>query len=124
MTDTAVGYITLELNGQDMADIAEFNVTRDVNNRPVATFNKSRRATMVAQGIKTFNITAQAAIPENRPEPDWDSLEDGRITLRSEKGGVVETYTGVYIQQVGGMFTVQGEARRSLTLFALDYIKE
>ena len=28
MTDTAVGYITLELNGQDMADIAEFNVTR------------------------------------------------------------------------------------------------
>lgn len=124
MTDTAVGYITLELNGQDMADIAEFNVTRDVNNRPVATFNKSRRATMVAQGIKTFNITAQAAIPENRAEPDWDSLEDARITLRSEKGGVVETYTGVYIQQVGGMFTVQGEARRSLTLFALDYIKE
>lgn len=124
MTDTAVGYITIELNGQDLADIAEIQVTRDINNRPVATFNKSRRATMVAQGIKTFNITAQAVIPENRPEPDWDNLEDARITLRSLDGGVAETYTGVYVQQVGGQFTVGGESRRSLTLFALDYIKE
>ena len=56
---------------------------------------------------------------------DWWSVVDAKLVIYPISGnGNRIAYTGCCVQSVGDQYETEGEARRELTLFAVDRVEE
>jgi hypothetical protein len=118
----AVGAIVLIVDGEEI-DCVSCEPDRSTGRKPVPTMNRKRITKYVTQGVKSNNLNVVVVVPIGK-SIDWDNIEDARISIENPEGGFRETYIGCSTTQVGESFNAEGETRRTLSMFALDYIKE
>lgn len=124
MAEKYVGAIVLELDGQEI-ECASCDVKTVTGRVLVKTMNRTGRAKGHANGITTFELTIEAAIPLDATEPDWGAIDNARVTFYPVgHDGQRESYTGCATMEVGGAYKVEGAAVRRLTMVALDKVVE
>lgn len=123
MADKYVGLIALELNGVEL-EVTSFSPTENTGRSRVATMNRQGRATGSAKGLTTYDLEIEVVIPKSG-EPNWGAMVDAKVTIYPQDGGDLrETYTGVSLVTKSSRYQVEGEARRTLSCFALNYYTE
>ena len=123
MAEEAVGTIVLSVDGQEY-DCATFSATKNTGKKPIATMNRQQRVKFTSKGLKTFELSWSVVIPDGKDTVEWDEIEDARISIESPTGNFRETYMDCNVITVSDAYDVNGESRRDLTGFCLDYIKE
>ena len=123
MADNYVGGIVLTINGTDY-EITSLEPTLRTGRTVVRTMNRQGRALGTSKGVADYDLRITVPIPKEG-EPDWNALMDAKITIEPQDGGgQKETWTGVFLIELGSSFQVDGEATRALTVGALNYYKE
>ena len=119
-----VGAVALEVDGQEI-EVTSFSVKESTGKNPVKTMNRKRRIAGYSQGVVTYEITAAVVIPVNGAEPDWANIVDAKLVTYPVSGNGKRTaYTGCCVQEVSDQYESEGEAKRDLTLFAVDKVQE
>jgi hypothetical protein len=124
MAEKFVGHIVMTVDGREI-EVVSFNANRNTGKKPVATMNRKKRISGHAEGLTTYELSLEVAIPLDGSEPDWAAIEDAKITLYPEgHDDQRESYLGCACTSVSAAYRVDGEAVRSLSMFALDYVRE
>lgn len=123
MAEEAVGSIIFSVNGQEY-DCASCEVQHNTGRKPVPTMNREQRIKYVTSGVKTWTLSVAVIIPDGKDTIDWDVITDARISIESPSGNHRTTYIDCSATEVSESYSVEGETRRNLSLFALDKIKE
>ncbi|MGP3145166.1 phage tail protein [Serratia bockelmannii] len=123
MSDEYVGPIVLEVNGMEI-EVTRVNPTVDTGRKLVKTMNSTGRARGHVNGIATYNLTVEAVKPKGRTLV-WENITDGKLSLFPlGDGDKTITYQNFTVQTVGDEYSVDNEARVSITGFALNRIEE
>ncbi|WP_336033396.1 hypothetical protein [Acinetobacter bereziniae] len=123
MAEKAVGSIVLSVNGQDY-DCVSCDVQHNTGHRPVPTMNRDQKIKYTTSGIKTWTLSAVVVIPDGKDVIQWKSIKDARISIESPSGNHRVTYIDCSATEVSAAYSVEGETRRNLSLFALDELEE
>lgn len=123
MSEDAVGIIVLSVDGQDY-DCASCTPKIDTGKKPIKTMNRTGKVRYKASGIKTYTLDVSVVIPDGKDTVDWGAIEDARISLESQSGNYRKTYIDCTTQTVSDAYSVEGETRRDLTMFAMDELDE
>lgn len=123
MAEEAVGFIILGVNG-DEYDCVSCEVQHNTGRKPVPTMNRERKIKYVTAGIKTWTLSVSVVIPEGKDTIDWKNITDARVSIESPTGNHRMTYIDCSATEVSASYSVEGETRRNLSLFALDEIEE
>lgn len=119
MAEEYVGAVVLEWNGKEIECIS-INTQAETGKRIVKTMNRKARAKGHAQGVATFSLDVEVAIPRSG-DLDWMSMEDGKITVFPvDDEGKRETYYGCAVESMSSRYQVDNHAVRSLKITALD----
>ncbi|ENX48762.1 MULTISPECIES: hypothetical protein [Acinetobacter] len=122
MAEKAVGTIVLSVNG-DEYDCVSCSPKTETGKKPVKTMNRSRKVTHTTDGIETHALDVVVIIPDGK-DINWLEVEDARISIESLSGKFRETFIDCTTQSMSDSYEVDGETRRSLTMFALDKLGE
>ncbi|PAT63082.1 hypothetical protein [Psychrobacter sp. JB193] len=117
-----VGTIVLTVDGREF-DCASVSPKLVTGKKPVATMNRQGRTRKKTKTTSSITLSVEVIIPESG-DIDWANIEDGRITIESLDGGHRTTYTGCEATDVSESYKLDGEAMRSIEMFALDKIGE
>lgn len=123
MAEEAVGSIIFGVNG-DEYDCVSCEAQHSTGRKPVPTMNRERKIKYVTSGVMTWALSAVVVIPDGKDGIDWDTITDARISIESPTGNHRTTYIDCSATEVSESYSVEGETRRNLSLFALDKIKE
>lgn len=123
MSEDAVGIIVLSVDGQDY-DCASCTPKIDTGKKPIKTMNRTGKVRYKASGIKTYTLDVSVVIPDGKDTVDWGTIEDARISVESQSGNYRKTYIDCTTQTVSDAYSVEGETRRDLTMFAMDELDE
>lgn len=123
MAEEAVGIIVMSVNGQEY-DCASCTPKTETGKKPVKTMNRTGKVKFKSNGIKTFTLDVSVVIPDGKDSLDWGNIEDARISIESVTGNYRKTYIDCTTQTVSDAYSVEGETRRDLTMFALDELDE
>lgn len=123
MAEEAVGIIVLSVDGQDY-DCASCTPKIDTGKKPIKTMNRTGKVRYKASGIKTYTLDVSVVIPDGKDTVDWGTIEDARISVESQSGNYRKTYIDCTTQTVSDAYSVEGETRRDLTMFAMDEMDE
>ena len=64
-------------------------------------------------------------IPVDGEEMDWENVVDAKLVIYPVNGkGQRKAYTGCVVEKMGEKYESEGEAKRDLTMFAVDKVKE
>lgn len=119
-----VGAIVLEVDGEEV-ECASFSVKENTGCLPVKTMNRRARIAGFCQGVTTYELTVAVPIPANGKERNWSKVRDAKLVIYPVNGkGQRTAYTGCCVQDVSAQYESEGEAKRDLTLFAVDEVKE
>ncbi|EBS7024970.1 phage tail protein [Salmonella enterica] len=122
MADTYVGPIVLEVNSTEI-EVTRVSPSMDTGRKLVKTMNSTGRARGHVNGIATYNLTLEAVKPKGRTIV-WDNIVDAKLTLYPLEGGdKTITYQNFTVQTVGDEYSVDNEARVSITGFALNRVE-
>ncbi|EAB5694034.1 phage tail protein [Salmonella enterica] len=122
MADTYVGPVVLEVNGTEI-EVTRVSPSMDTGRKLVKTMNSTGRARGHVNGIATYNLTLEAVKPKGRTIV-WDNIVDAKLTLYPLEGGdKTITYQNFTVQTVGDEYSVDNEARVSITGFALNRVE-
>lgn len=122
MAEEVVGAIVLIVDGVEH-DCTSCNSQETTGIRPVPTMNRAMRTKYVAKGVKGWTLNVETVIPL-AGKIDWSSVQESRITIESPDGSFRETFIDCFPQEIGTSSNVDGNASRSISLFALDKIVE
>ena len=115
-----VAQALLEVNGQSVTDINSVTEKKVELRKAVKLMNKVGVVKVTPQ----YGIQVEYVIPKNDPEFDWESVEDGTLTIDRENGKRI-TYTEVYTLEVGdAKYDGEKEAVRTIELVAADKVEE
>ena len=120
--DEYVGAIVVEFNATEYDAVSVDEDVKGVR-KLVKTMNRKRRAKGRCALIPEFTLKVTLPIPVEG-EPDWLAFDDGKVTMQSIGGGDRWTYQGCFLIDMSGAFKVDGEAVRTLTLGAVNRVKE
>lgn len=123
MAEEAVGSIVLIVDGQEY-DCSTCEVQKQTGRRPIPTMNREQRTKYRTSGVRGYTLSAAVVIPDGKDSIDWDEIIDARISIESPSGNYRTTYIDCSSTEVSESYSVEGETRRNLSLFALDSIKE
>ncbi|ENX20193.1 hypothetical protein F892_03116 [Acinetobacter vivianii] len=123
MAKKAVGLIVMSVDGEDYA-CSDFGSTKATGKKPVPTMNRTGKIQHTASGIQTYQLRVSVVIPVGKDTVDWQNIEDARISVESPDGGFRETYIDCSTVDVSDSYNVNGETRRDLNMFCLDYLDE
>lgn len=123
MAEEAVGSIILAVNG-DEYDCVSCDAQHGTGRRPVPTMNREQKIKYVTSGIKTWTLSVVVLIPDGKDGIEWKSITDARISIESPTGNHRVTYIDCSATEVSAAYSVEGETRRNLSLFALDELEE
>lgn len=117
------GSIVLEIDGVEI-DVESLDETNRTGRKLVKTMNKTGRAKGFSRGIAEYELKATVVIPLTG-DLDWENVEGAKITLYPLNA--VEqrtTYQDCFVTEVGSKYTVDGEAKRDLSIQALRKVGE
>lgn len=118
-----LGAIVMEVNGQEV-EIESLDVTIKTGRKLVKTMNKTGRAKGFARGIEEIDLKVTAVIPLTG-DIDWKGIEGAKITIYpTTAGGKRTSYLDCFTTDVGNKYTVDGEAKRDLSMAALREVVE
>jgi hypothetical protein len=116
------GAIILSVDGKDY-DVESVDVTRKTGRKRVNTMNRTGKAKGFARGVAEFDL--KMTLPVTPGDPDWSAIENAKVTLEPLNiGDKRVSYTGCGTTEVGEKYQVDGEAKRDITMFALDRKEE
>ncbi len=119
-----VGAIVLEVDSVE-AEVVSMTVNKTTGKKPVKTMNRTGRVKGFSRGIATYEIKLTLVIPLNGDSIDWDNIEGGKLTqFPTSPGGQRISYTDCVAIDSSEQYTVDNEARKDLTLFATNEVKE
>jgi len=111
--DEYVELVTLEVNGQEITDFNKVTEKEYELRRQVNLMNKTGFTKVAVR----YGCTVEYVIPKNTAEFDFDSVENGTLTIDRGNGKRV-TYTGVCTLKVGDVAYGEKEATRTIELGA------
>ena len=123
MAEEAVGIIVLSVDGQDY-DCASCTPKIDTGKKPIKTMNRTRKVRYRAGGVETYTLDVSVVIPDGKDTVDWGAIVDARLSIESITGNHRKTYIDCTTQTVSDAYSVEGETRRDLTMFAMDVLDE
>jgi len=119
-----VGAVVLEVNGQEV-ECSSFSDDTDTGRKPVKTMNRKRRIAGFCTGVATYSLTVSVPIPVDGEEMDWENVVDAKLVIYPVNcKGQRKAYTGCVVEKMGEKYESEGEAKRDLTMFAVDKVKE
>ncbi|PKN07626.1 MAG: phage tail protein [Deltaproteobacteria bacterium HGW-Deltaproteobacteria-8] len=118
MTIEYTGAIVLSVDGKDF-DVESCDVTRKTGRKAVKTMNRTGKPKGFAKGVAEFSL--KITLPVTPGDPEWADVENAKITLEPlNTGDKRVSYTGCFTTDVGEKYQVDGEAKRDITVEALD----
>lgn len=123
MAEEAVGSIVFMVNGTEL-DCSTCEVQHNTGRKPVPTMNREQRVKYTTSGVKSWTLSVAVIIPDGKDIIDWNNITDARISIESPSGNHRVTYTDCSATEVSKAYSVEGETRRNLSLFALDELEE
>lgn len=117
-----VGTIVLTVDGREF-DCSSVSPKFTTGKKSVPTMNRKGRTQKKTKTTSSITLSVEVIIPETG-DIDWANIEDGRITVESLDGGHRTTYTGCEATDVSESYKLDGEATRSIEMFAMDKIVE
>lgn len=119
-----VGAIVLEVDGREV-ECLSFSPKENTGKQPVKTMNRSRRIAGWCQGVTTYELSVSVPIPVDGQEVDWANVAGAKLVIYPITGkGRRTAYTDCVVQEVGDQYETEGEAKRDLTLFAVNKVQE
>ena len=117
-------YVTkvyLEVDGKNIADFKSVTEPEREVFKPVPVMDGTGYARMTQR----YNpITVEYVVPETSAEVDWESVENGRLTIERMNGKRI-TYTGVYVLKIGeAKADGENEMVQNIELGATDRVVE
>lgn len=117
------GSIVLEVDGREV-DVESLDETNRTGRKLVKTMNKTGRAKGFSRGIAEYELKATVVIPLTG-DLDWEDIEGAKLTIYPLTSSESRTtYQDVFVTEVGNKYTVDGEAKRDITLQALRRVTE
>ena len=123
MAEDAVGTIVLMIDGQEY-DCASCDAQTQTGKRPIPTMNRKQRTKYVASGNPSYSLNVAVVIPDGKDTLDWGNLQDAQIAIESVSGNHRTTYLDCFSTEVSEAYSVEGETRRTVAMFALDKLEE
>ena len=121
---TYAGAIVMEVNGTEV-EIVSLKPQTTTGRKPVKTMNRKRRIAGYCTGVATYSLTVSVPIPVDGEEMDWENVVDAKLVIYPVNGkGQRKAYTGCVVEKMGEKYESEGEAKRDLTMFAVDKVKE
>lgn len=118
MTVEYTGAIVLSVDGKDY-DVESVDVTRKTGRKLVKTMNRTGKSKGFAKGVAEFDL--KMTMPVTPADPEWADIENAKVTLEPlNTGDKRVSYTGCFTIDVGEKYQVDGEAKRDITMGALD----
>jgi hypothetical protein len=114
------GTIVMTVNGVEY-EMKSISPTTKTGKKIVPTMNSKKRSLGSSSGTKEHSLDAEAYVPLDGSEPDWENMEGGTIVLYpADPGGKREIYIGCSVEEVGSKYAVGETAVRSIKMHALD----
>lgn len=123
MAEEAVATIVMSVDGLDY-DCSSFSAQKTTGRKIFPTMNREQRNKFKGSGNRAYSWSCSVVIPNKKDSVDWDNLDDARIAIESPDGNYRETYLDCSTTEVSDSYSVDGETRRDLSGFAMDYLKE
>lgn len=120
-----VGAIVLEVDGREI-ECTSFSAKETTGRMPVKTMNRSRRIAGFCTGVATYELTVAVPIPVDQgTEVNWSEVAGAKLVIYPVSGkGRRTAYTGCVVQDVSDAYESEGEAKRDLTMFAVNKVEE
>ncbi|HDR1252693.1 phage tail tube protein [Pasteurella multocida] len=112
----------IEVDGLEI-DLTKCDVRVITGRKPVKTINRKGKVKGYAKGIAEYTLSLTVAVPLNSPEPDWDNVDDAKVTIEEENGQRI-SYRNCFTTEVGTSYTVDNEEVRDIQVVALDKVIE
>lgn len=118
-----LGAIVMEVDGQEI-EIESCDTTNKTGRKLVKTMNKSGRAKGFAKGVAEYDLKVTAVIPLTG-DIDWAAIQGAKITIYPQTtGGKRTSYLDCFSLDVGEKYQVDGEAKRDISMAALNKVVE
>ncbi|MEG2173614.1 MAG: phage tail protein [Desulfovibrionaceae bacterium] len=120
-----VGAIVLEVDGREI-ECTSFSAKESTGRMPVKTMNRARRIAGYCTGVATYELSVAVPIPVNgTAELNWSEVVGAKLVIYPVSGkGKRTAYTDCVVQDVSDAYESEGEAKRDLTMFAVNKIEE
>lgn len=116
------GAIVLEVNSTEV-EIESFDATEKTGRKLVKTMNKTGRPKGFSKGMAEIDIKMTVVIPLTG-DMDWAAIEGAKLTKYPLGSDKRTSYLDCFTTEVGEKYTVDGEAKRDLTMIALRKVEE
>lgn len=118
--DEYVSTVSLTCNGQEIDDFQTFEEDARVLRKAVKLMKK----TGVMGVTPTYGFSVGYVIPKNKPEFDFDAVQDGTFVVDYENGHRT-TFTGCSVLEVGSeKYDGDKEATKEIKFIAAGRVKE
>lgn len=112
----------IEVDSREL-ELTQCKVNTNTGRKPVKTINRKGRVKGFAKGITEYMLSLSVAVPLDEEEPDWDNMEDARVTIE-EQNGKRTSYTNCFTTAIGSSYTVDNELIRDIEVVACDKVEE
>lgn len=112
----------IEVDGLEL-ELTQCKVTTTTGRKAVKTINRRGKVKGFAKGITEYTLSLTVAVPLDNNEPDWDNVDDARVTIEEENGKRI-SYLNCFTTQVGTSYTVDNEEVRDIEVVACDKVEE
>jgi len=117
------GAMVLEIDGLEV-EVVSLSTTVRTGKKPVKVMNRSQLVGGFARGIQEYEPRASVAIPFEG-DFDWARIEGAKLTIfPASPGGLRVSYLDCVATEIGEEYSVENEARRDVSLFAIRRIEE
>jgi len=117
------GAMVLEIDGAEI-EVVSLSVTSRTGKKPVKVMNRSRLIGGFARGIQEYELRATVAIPLDS-DYAWEAIEGAKLTVfPASAGGRRVSYLDCVATEIGEEYSVENEARRDVSLFAVRKVEE
>lgn len=118
-----LGAIVMEIDGQEI-EIESLDASVKTGRKLVKTMNKTGRAKGFARGIAEYDLKVTAVIPLTG-DIDWAAIQGAKIVVYPlTAGGKRTSYQDCFTVDVGEKYQVDGEAKRDVSMQALNKVVE
>jgi len=118
-----LGAIVMEVDGQEV-EVESVDTKIQTGRKLVKTMNRTGRAKGFAKGIAEYDLTLTTVIPLTG-EVDWAAIQGAKVTIYPQTtGGKRTSYVDCFTESVGEKYQVDGEAKRDVTMKALNRVVE
>ncbi len=123
-----VGAIMLEVDGKEI-ECTSFSPTITTGRTPVKTMNRSGKIAGYIPGVTEYALNIEVPVLSAQGIK-WEDITDAKLVIypvtveNTNPGQGRIAYTGCVVTSVGETYKVEGEARRTIAMFAADMIEE